>query len=29
MIEAKLFDGTVLRFPPDTAQEVIDRVAKE
>jgi hypothetical protein len=28
-IIARLFDGTQLRFPDDTPQEVIDRVAKE
>lgn len=28
MIEAELFDGTILEFPDDTPDEVIDRVAK-
>jgi hypothetical protein len=29
MIEIELFDGTILQFPADTPQEVIDRVAKQ
>jgi hypothetical protein len=29
MIEIELFDGTILQFPADTPQEVLDRVAKQ
>ena len=29
MIEIELFDGTILQFPADTSQEVIDRVARQ